>query len=251
MKVRYYDLEFEFDIVPFLITAATRVNIFKKKELLGRLEGAITLISSNLYAPREGTQITTPTGMLRAAPLLKPKPDGTADLIHSGYPVTGTWDVLGQVELGHTLGSLRQSFTVSYDSDPNLRLDENLISFGSPSSNVVSGQIYERLEPVISDYFRWDRGYSSFSMGDQEFSSGNEGVVVFYDSPWNQSKKIVVLSGIGPTGTLGCSKLVSKWSQFVISRRQRKAKRFIAAIRYEIQSEGEQAPLLRRFVLLD
>lgn len=251
MKVRYHDLEFEFDISPFLITAASRVNIFRKKELLGRLEGAITLVSSNLYALREGTEISTPTGVFRAAPLLKPRPDGSAVLIRSGYPVTGTWDVLGQVELGHTLGSLRKSFTVSYDSDPNLHLDQNLICFGSPSSNIISGQIYERLEPVISGYFRWGDGYNSFFLKDQGFSSGNEGIVVFYDSPWDQNKKVLVLSGIGPMGTLGCSKLVSKWSECVVSRKQRKAKRFIAVIRYEMQAEGKQVALLRRFVLLD
>lgn len=90
MKVKYQDLEFEFDIAPFLITAANRLNIFRQKGPLGRLEGAITLISSNLYAPQEGTEISTSTGVLRAAPLLKPKPDGSAVLIRSGYPVTGT-----------------------------------------------------------------------------------------------------------------------------------------------------------------
>ena len=54
MKVKYHDLEFEFDIAPFLITAASRLNIFRSKEPLGRFEGAITLISSSLYAPQEG-----------------------------------------------------------------------------------------------------------------------------------------------------------------------------------------------------
>lgn len=251
MKVKYDNIEVEFDLVPFLITAASRVNIFKKRELLGRIEGEITLVSSNLYALREGTEIDTPIGLLRAAPLLKPKRDGTAVLIRSGYPVTGIWDALGQVELAYALGSLRQCFAVSYDFDPNLRLDQNLICFGSPSSNIISGQIYEKLESVTSDYFRWGDGYNSFFLKDQEFTSGNEGVVVFYDSPWNQNKKILVLSGIGPMGTLGCSKLVGKWSQHVISRKQRKARRFIAAVRYDIRPEGEEALLLKRFVLLD
>ncbi len=251
MKVRYHDLEFEFDIAPFLITAASRLNIFRQKEPLGRLDGAITLVCSNLYAPREGTEIFTPTGVLRAAPLLKPRPDGSAVLIRSGYPVTGTWDALGQVELGHTLGSLRKSFTVSHDSDPNLSLDQNLICFGSPTSNAISGQVYERLEPVISDYFRWGDGYNSFFLKDQQFSSGDEGIVVSYDSPLGQNKKVIVLSGIGPMGTLGCSKLVSNWNQYVISRKQRKANRFIAAVRYDIKQEGKGNLLLKRFVLLD
>ena len=44
MKVRYNDVEFEFDIVPVLITAASRVNGFRKKEVLGRLQGTITLV---------------------------------------------------------------------------------------------------------------------------------------------------------------------------------------------------------------
>ncbi len=251
MKVRYHDLEFEFDIAPFLITAASRLNIFRQKGPLGRLEGAITLVSSNLYALREGTEISTPAGVLRAAPLLKPRPDGSAVLIHSGYPVTGTWDVLGQVEIGHTLGSLRKSFTVSHDSDPNLSLDQNLICFGSPTSNAISGQVYEKLEPVVSDYFRWGDGYNTFLLKNHLFSSGNEGIVVSYDSPLAQKKKVIVLSGIGPMGTLGCSKLVSNWNQYVISRKQRKAKRFIAAVRYDTKQEGKGNLLLKRFVLLD
>jgi hypothetical protein len=251
MKVKYENLELEFDIVPFLVTTASRLNIFRKKELLGRVEGEITLVSSNLYALREGTELATPVGVFKAAPLLKPKRDGTAVLIRSGYSVTGVWDVLGQVELGHALGSLCKSFTVLCDYDPNLSLNQNLICFGSPSSNVVSGQVYERLESVINDYFRWGDGYNSFILKDQEFTSGNDGVVLFYDSPWNQNKKILVLSGIGPMGTLGCSRLVSKWSHHVVSRKQRKGKRFIAAVQYDIRADGEQNLQLKRFVLLD
>lgn len=52
-------------------------------------------------------------------------------------------------------------------------------------------------------------------------------------------------------GTLGCSKLVSNWEKKVISRRQRKAKNFIAAIRYDIQADAEHEALLRKFVILD
>jgi hypothetical protein len=60
MKIKYENLEFEFDIAPFLITAASRLNFFRKRGPLGRLEGGITLVSSNLYAPQEGTKIPAP-----------------------------------------------------------------------------------------------------------------------------------------------------------------------------------------------
>ncbi|MDI6891514.1 MAG: hypothetical protein QMD08_00745 [Actinomycetota bacterium] len=251
MIVRYHDIEIEFDVTPILITAASHVNLFRKRDPLARLKGPITLVSSNLYALQEGTEVPTPGGVLRAAPLLKPRSDGSAVLIHSGYPVTGTWDAIGQVELGHTLGSLRKTFTVSYDSDPNFSFENNLICFGSPSSNMISGQIFGRLEPIINDHFRWGEGYNAFVLNEQQFASGNEGVVVCHESPWDAKKTVLVLSGIGPMGTLGCSKLVSKWGKNVISRRQRKAKFFIAAIRYDIQADVEQQGLLKKFVILD
>lgn len=251
MKIKYENLEIEFDIAPFLITAASRLNTFRNRGPLGRLNAAITLVSSNLYALQEGTKISTPSGEFIAAPLLKPRPDGSAALIHSGYPVTGALDLLGQVELGHFLGSLRKSFSVAHDSDPNLNLNLNLICFGSPSSNAVSGQVCERLESVLGDYFQWGDGYNSFILGEQRFSLGNEGVVIAYNSPFNQKQNVIVLSGIGPMGTLGCSKLVSNWDQHIISRKQKKAKKFIAAVRYEFTQDGKRNLLLRKFVALD
>lgn len=252
MIVRYHDIEVEFDVTPILITAASHIYPFRKKNPLARLKGPISLVSSNLYALQEGTEVPTPNGeVLKAAPLLKPRSDGSAILIHSGYPVTGTWDAIGQVELGHTLGSLRKTFSVSYDSDPNFSFDNNLICFGSPSSNIISGQIFQRLEAAINDYFLWGDGYNSFVLNGQQFASGNEGVVVCYESPWVAKNTVFVLSGIGPMGTLGCSKLVSNWEKNVISRLQRKAKNFIAAIRYDIQTETEQEGLIKKFVILD
>lgn len=250
LKAKYHDVEFELDIVSLVVSASSHFNIFRKKGILGKLKEPITLVSSNLYALEAGTKINTPNGQFQAAPLLKPNPDGTAMPIRSGFLVTGMYDVFGQIEIVSALSRSKFSFEISYDSDPNVNKYDNLICFGSPSSNRISGETFNSLKSVLYGSFQWGSGYNSFSIEKELFNRGDEGVILFHDSPWNPDRKVLILAGLGPMGTLACCKAASKWDICAVSKKQKNASNFIAGVKYNLLDKNMMKPLVKRFVYL-
>lgn len=251
MKISYQGLEFEFEVIPFLVSAANHFSFFRKNTLLGKFKEPISLISSNLFAIQGGTTIKASGGEFRAAPLLKPRPDGTAVPINSGFPVTGIYDSFGQVEVGTALGTLKLSFKIFDDMDPKLDKNENLICFGSPSSNLLSGHVFDNLQSVLNEHFDWGDGHNSFTIGGELLNSGDDGIILFHDSPWNQDRKILVLAGLGPMGTLASCKIAAGWNKYTVSGKQKKSKNFIASVKYNRFDKDFKEPLLKRFIKLD
>jgi len=246
-KIKYYDVEVEFDPVPIFITAGQRFRRRRRRGPLAEIESPVGLVSSSLFALAADTVINTPVASWRAAPLLKPLPDGKAMPITSGFPVTGIYDLYGQLLLASALGSLGLPFTFISDLMPEEARNRNLICFGSPTSNLLSGEIFDCLQAALADVFSWGSRHASFCLQGEDYHSGNEGVAFGYTSPWHPERRVLVLAGIGPMGTLACCKLVTAWEDLVLSKIQRKAKRFIASVRC---GTVDGPPVLRRFVPL-
>ncbi len=250
MKISYQGIEFEIDLISTIVSTSKYIGSCWQKSILGKLKGSITLISSNLYSLPFGLTINTQSGTLYSISLLKPNADGTATANKSGFLVTGLYDTLGQVEIGSALGSLRKDFKISFDMDSAINKHSNLICFGSPSSNAVSKEIFEKLESVLHSSFKWDETYSTFAHEDIICRSGDQGVILSYSSPFNSDRRTIVLAGLGPMGTLGCCKLLAGWEAFTVSNKQRKAKNFLASLEYDLTDETKKEPRILRFSFL-
>jgi hypothetical protein len=162
--------------------------------------------------------------------------------------VTGLFDVFGQLAIAHALGKGRRAFTLIDDQNPADLHKFSLMCFGGPTSNGVSGQIFEKLSSVLAPHFALEPGFSGFSLSGEIFRSGADAVVLGYDSPWNQNHSILVTAGIGPTGTQAGAQMLTQWFTTLPSRKQKKARRFVAGVSYV---GSVQLPLLRRFIELE
>ena len=248
MKIAYQDITVEIDVGPILFGTTSWLRSRWSSHPLKRLRDPVGFVSSRLFALRQGTTFKDSQGFWRAAPLLKPLADGSAMPIQSGIPETGLFDVFGQLAIARALGEDRRAFTLIDDQNP-IDLDKfSLICFGSPTSNGVSSHIFERLSSVLSPHLSWGTGFSSFTFSGEMFGSGTDAVVLCYDSPWNSEHSILITAGIGPAGTQAGAQMLTQWLTIVPSRKQRKAKRFIAGVSY---AGAVKLPRLRRFVELD
>lgn len=218
------------DVERFLFDASTRLRSRWSRNLLRRLNGSIGFVSSRLFALKAGTVFRDKQGEWKAAPLFKPLANGSAVPIQSGFQITGLLDVFGQLAVALALGKLGRSFVLMDDQVPGELEQFNLICFGSPTSNGVSGQVFERLASVLGSEIEWTENFDAFQFDSKEFKSGTDGLVIAYDSPWNSARSVLVMAGIGPAGTFAGSQLLSRWSATLPARRQRRSGRFVAAV---------------------
>lgn len=248
MKITYQGITVEIDIAPVFFGTSSWLRSRWSSHPLKRMHDPVGFVSSRLFALRQGTTFSDPQGVWRAAPLPKPLADGSALPIQSGFPVTGLFDVFGQLAIAHALGEGRRPFTLIDDQNP-ADLDKfSLMCFGGPTSNGVSGKIFERLSSVLAPHLTWAPGFSGFTLSGEMFESGADAVVLCYDSPWNHERSILVTAGIGPAGTQAGAQMLTQWPTIVPSHKQRKVRRFVAAVSYV---GAVQLPRLRRFVELD
>lgn len=247
MKFSYQGMSVEIPVAPVLFNASSWLRAQFAPSPLRQLRGQIALVSSRLFAVAQGTVFRDQHGDWKALPLLKAVSEEKAIPVNSGFAVTGLYDVFGQLAVAHALGELRLSFTLINDEKPPDLADLSLICFGSPSSNRLSGEVFQFLESVVSPHMSWAPGYNGFRFGDELFQSGADAIVVGYSSPWSDNRSVLVASGVGPAGTQAGAKLLAKWEEVVPSRRQRKVKQFLAVVSYV---SAEKAPVLRRFVEL-
>lgn len=244
---RVDNVEVEIDPISIVVSASEQLGRFRRRGIIRYLRGEIYLVSSNLFALRQWTQMEINDQRITAAPLVKPDPNGPTKLVSSGFSVTGIHDSFGQTELGSALARANRPFVMTSDSDPDIDKNQNLICFGSPSSNLVSHEIFDSLISVTSRCFRWSSNYDAFTLANTEYRGGNTGVVLFHDSPWNQNRKILVLSGIGPMGTLGCCKAAASWDQYAVSKKQRRSDSFLCALRFAKDRDELTGPDLLGF----
>ena len=247
MKITYQNITVEIDVAPIFFGTSSWLRSRWSRHPLKCMRDPVGIVSSRLFALREGTTFRDPQGVWRAAPLLKPLADGSAVPIHSGFLVTGLLDVFGQLAIAHALGEGNRAFTLIDDQNPADLNKFSLICFGDPTSNGVSGQIFERLSSVLAPYLGWADGFNGFRLSGEMFGSGADAVILGYDSPWNHEHSILVSAGIGPAGTQAGAQMLTQWSMTVPSRKQRKARRFVAAVSY---IGADKLPRLHRFIEL-
>src|SRR5437879_1719463 len=149
------DISAEIDVTQTVFQAATWLRSRWSHNPLRRLSGSIGFVSSRLFALKEGTIFHDKDGAWKAAPLLKPLANQTAVPIHSGFPVTGLYDVFGQLAVGQALGQISRSFVLLDDQNPGEFEGLNLICFGSPTSNGISGEVFNRLSSVLAEEIAW------------------------------------------------------------------------------------------------
>lgn len=236
------DVSVDIPVSVALFQAATWLRSRFSDNPLRRLSGSIGFVSSRLFALREGTVF----GEWKAAPLIKPLGDGKAALVCSGFPVSGLYDVFGQLAVGHALGRIGRSFEHLDDQSPGDFEGSSLICFGSPTSNLISGSIFDKLLSVLNSEMQWSEHFNSFKVGNSKFVSGDDGVVVAYDSPWNSARSVLVIAGIGPTGTFAGAQLLTRWSKSLPARHQRRSRRFVAAVTYEGMNDVPRVSVFRK-----
>ncbi len=164
--------------------------------LRGFEEGDTCIVLSSLY----------PTSMDKA--IFKPETiEGTevrGMAVQSPVPVTGIRDSFGLARLAAELVKSEINFELRIDPISAQEKTKNLILFGSPSSNLVAREFYQKYLPPTAN-FKYDLSYGIMmfegtSYG-ANFQSGHLGVALKYRNPWNEKSQILWLAGIGPVGT--------------------------------------------------
>lgn len=107
-------------------------------------------------------------------------------------------------QLGLFLGRFCSSgnrFVVKLDTE--LKAEEshkrNLIIVGGPVANIVCADLNEKLKTRFS----WDKSW--FITSDKgRYSGDTDGIIARLTNPWDESKKVIMLSGIKFEGTKAC-----------------------------------------------
>lgn len=124
--------------------------------------------------------------------------------VQSPVPITGIRDCFGLACLAAELVKSKINFELRIDPISAQEKTKNLILFGSPSSNLVAREFYQKHLPPTAN-FKYGLGYGVMMFEETtygaNFQSGHLGVALKYRNPWNEKRQILWLAGIGPVGT--------------------------------------------------
>lgn len=76
--------------------------------------------------------------------------------------------------------------------------EDNLCLLGGRSSNLIGKEIYEDYLPQKHRFYSEDGG---LTVHGNTFHGGEYGHILFMTNPWNKSKKLLWLAGLGSFGT--------------------------------------------------
>ena len=108
----------------------------------------------------------------------------------------GLYDAVGLTILASRFQSCGLPCSVATDDLSERERQVNLVTLGSPSSNLVSRAFCERIRTSI-----FDPTSSRILIGDQELTNGHFGVVILAKNPWNRDRVVAMLAGLGTVGT--------------------------------------------------
>jgi len=150
------------------------------------------IILSSLY-PRPGDVAFKPTKFIS---------ENKAEGYHVSPPApfTGIRDAFGLGRLTAQLVKMGVDFELRVDPVGDEEKLNDLILFGSPSSNLLAKEYYEEHLPSECE-FAYDANYSVITFQGVKYEGGQIGHVLKHRNPWNPDRKLLWLAGLGPLGT--------------------------------------------------
>lgn len=159
------------------------IDWFKKQE--------VTIICSSLFAPLHNHDANYFS-------LVKPYSKDNIVPVGSGFFVTGIYDTLALSKLSIAFVEKGAVLSIGIDTIRDDIREDNLCLLGGPSSNIIGKEIYDDYLPQKHRFYSSDGG---LSVHGNTFNGGQYGYILFITNPWNKSKKLLWLSGLGPFGT--------------------------------------------------
>lgn len=151
----------------------------------------ITIICSSLFAPKHDED-SKYYSLYKLGYSEEPVPVG------SGFFVTGIYDTLALSKLSIALIEKRTVLSIVIDTAKEEVKKDNLCLLGGPSSNLVGKEIYDYCLSRKNRFYSADGG---LTVHGNTYHGGEYGHILFMNNPWNKSKKLLWLAGLGPFGT--------------------------------------------------
>ena len=170
------------------------LKFFKKESLpLDYFESKeITVICSSLFAPPHNPQANY-YSLVKIG-----YSDRGVEPVGSGFLVTGIYDALALSKLSIALIERGAVLSIGVDTVMEQVKDENLCLLGGPTSNLIGKKIYDN---YLSPKHRFLSEDGGLTVHGNTFHGGEYGHILFMTSPFNRSKKLLWLAGLGPFGT--------------------------------------------------
>jgi DNA-binding transcriptional ArsR family regulator len=136
------------------------------------------------------------------------------------------------VQLAFFLGNLCElpkEDIVKLDTEVRAEHEEknNMILIGGPITNMVSSEINEKLKIK----FVWKEFWKVFSeISKKEYADEDLGIIAKVKSPWDETKKIIMLAGLKFEGTKACILAITNFSEKLLKNYKR-GQEFFALIK--------------------
>lgn len=103
----------------------------------------------------------------------------------------------------------------------------NMILIGGPITNIISSEINEKLKIK----FKWEEIWKILSeISKKEYVDEDLGIIAKIKNPWNETKRIILLSGLKFEGTKACILAITNFSDKLLQN-YREEKDFFALIK--------------------
>ena len=213
----------------------TLIRRFQNTALSGFEEGDVYVVCSSLYPV-----LLKGDNWTQLFPVVKPMDGDTMQIIPPS-PLTGVMDAMALAQIGAWLSHENIDFDLRIDKTLNeSEKEQNLILVGSPTSNLISKEVTER---VPKEKFHFTSGYSKIVSRGIEFPGGKFGVAIKDRNPFNSTRKILCLAGIGPVGTGAAVDFVINQFGSEVSQKVRKSQFWVVIVRGSLEEgtpvEGE------------
>lgn len=165
-------------------------------------KGELVVVLSSLLS-------TPPSLLPEMTPFLKPWEKTERDEfkcipVSGGFLATGVTDSFALAEVAVALAKRKRDAQFRLDELSDHEKAKNLILMGSPTSNLVSRDLYvDFLPPFIQSRFCYDDSFSAMFLNGLVMQGGQFGLVAKLTNPWNPECSIIWLAGLGPVGTGG------------------------------------------------
>lgn len=189
--------------------------------------------------------LSTPPDLLpQMTPFLKPwekteRGDFMCIPVSGGFLATGVTDSFALAELAIALAKRKRDFQFRLDDLSGDDRAQNLILMGSPTSNLVSRDLYKDfLPPFIQNRFCYDDSFSTMFLDNVVIQGGQFGLVAKIANPWDPECSIIWVAGIGPAGTGGAVRFAIADFDEKTPQNVKKAQQWLLLVEAQVDKHG-------------
>jgi len=200
-------------------------------------QGDVVVVLSSLLS-------TPPSLLPEMTPFLKPWEKTERDEwmcipVSGGFLATGVTDSFALAELAIALAKRKRDFQFRLDDLSGDDRANNLILMGSPTSNLVSRDLYKDfLPPFIQNRFCYDDSFSTMFLDSVVIQGGQFGLVAKIANPWNPECSIIWVAGIGPAGTGGAVRFAVADFDERTPQNVKKAQQWLLLVEARVDEQG-------------